>query len=270
MTTACCPGAVSGSRPSGQRALFRGNYERASSKHRTLATRTSACEMPDYSLMKEELGADLDVEGSFGRFNPKLAVAIPMRVPGPEPYGTAERAVLEGVGEWILEGDTALGKARTVDGSTGRGAEGWAPVVEWTANAIGQGIIGLALAGAAAEVLRRLRRREPPTDRNFQPVNLYISRGMAAAVAADTVGSSFDERGPLVIEAVEEPSSIAGVAVFDLGYVGAEPWVVLLRNEESERRYYVIVAPDGEIMGAIQTSLLEFERMFLRPANESD
>ena len=87
---------------------------------------------------------------------------------------------------------------------------------------------------------------------------------MAAAVAANHVASTFDETEPLTVEAVEEPSSIAGVKVFDLSYVGAEPWVVLLRNDETERRYYVVVAPGGEIMGAIETNLLEFEKMFIR------
>jgi hypothetical protein len=35
---------------------------------------------------------------------------------------------------------------------------------------------------------------------------------MAAAVAADDVAEFFGDDGPLEVEAVEEPSSIAGVA----------------------------------------------------------
>ena len=34
--------------------------------------------MPDYSEIKKALAGQVDVEGSFGRFNPKVAVAIGM------------------------------------------------------------------------------------------------------------------------------------------------------------------------------------------------
>lgn len=56
-----------------------------------------------------------------------------------------------------------------------------------------------------------------------------------------------------------------GVPASETSYVGTEPWVVLLRNTEAARRYYVVVAPDGEIMGHIETPLLEWETMFLQP-----
>jgi hypothetical protein len=35
----------------------------------------------------------------------------------------------------------------------GRGAEGWIPVVEWVAEAVGQGIVDLTLAASAAAIL---------------------------------------------------------------------------------------------------------------------
>jgi hypothetical protein len=92
---------------------------------------------------------------------------------------------------------------------------------------------------------------------------------MAAAVAADDVAESFGDDGPLEVEAVEEPSRVAGVAASETSYVGTEPWVVLVRNVEPERRYYVVVAPDGEIVGHIETSLLEWEMMFLRPTGDA-
>lgn len=93
----------------------------------------------------------------------------------------------------------------------------------------------------------------------------YISRGAAAAIAADLVRREFGDNGQIEIEAVEEPSGIAGSEPIEISYVGLEPWVVLMRSVEGKRRYYVIVAPDGEILGWIETPLLEWEVMFLQP-----
>jgi hypothetical protein len=232
--------------------------------------------MPDYSLMTGALGGDFDPENSGGRFNRRLAVAVLVPEYDWESYGSGPeatgRAVEARAGAWLLEEEPHLGKPRAVDGSVGRGAEGWIPVVEWAADAVGQGIVDLTLMATAAAILKRLRRRgkDASGDEAAKPVGFYISRGMAAAVAADDVANSFGDLGPLEVEAVEEPSGIMGVPVSETSYVGTEPWVVLLRNAEAERRYYVVVAPDGEIMGRIETPLLEWETMFLRPSGGDD
>jgi hypothetical protein len=227
--------------------------------------------MPDYSLLSKSF-RKFDPEHSAGRFNPHLAVAILAPEPDPSVYNSREDVVVQQAGDWVLGEDEALGKPRAVDGSIGRGAEGWAPVVEWGVNAIGQGIIDLVLAASAVRILRRLRRRSVDRggDEPSDPPRFYISRGMAAAVAADHVASTLGDPGPLEVEGVEEPSSIAGAPAIETSYVGFEPWVVLLRNVQAERRYYVVVAPDGEVMGDITTPLLEFEAMFLRPVGDDN
>jgi hypothetical protein len=226
--------------------------------------------MPDYSELMQAVGDDFDPEHSGGRFNPRVAVAVVVPEADWVEYGEGEEAIARAAeaqaGEWLLEEDDQLGEPHAVNGSIGRGAEGWVPVVEWLVNAIGEGVIDLVMAGAAAAVLRRLRRRGADgAECERQPPSFYISRGMAAAVAADDVANSFGDRGPLEVEAVEEPSSIAGVPAIETSYVGLEPWVVLLRNVAAERRYYVIVAPNGEIMGRIVTPFLEWEKGYLRP-----
>lgn len=232
--------------------------------------------MPDYSQMTGALGGDFDPENSGGRFNPSLAIAILVPEYDWVPYGSSPEAIgraVEGrAGAWLLEKEPQLGKPRAVDGSVGRGAEGWIPVVEWAAEAVGQGIVDLALAASAAAILKRLRRRGKDVSgaEAAKPVGFYISRGMAAAVAADDVANSFGDRGPLEVEAVEEPSGIMGVPASETSYVGTEPWVVLLRNVEAAQRYYVVIAPNGEIMGRIETPLLEWETMFLRPLAGDD
>jgi hypothetical protein len=220
--------------------------------------------MPDYSLMKEAFGDRLDPETPAGRFNRRVAVVVLAGEPDPTVYESREAVVQEQVGDWVLQEDGSLGQPRTVDGSIGRGAEGWAPVVEWGVNAIGEGIIDLIIAAGAAELVRRLRRRgRDDADEQVEAPLFYISRGTAAAVAADHVANTYDEAGPLEVEAVEEPSGIAGIPVSEVSYVGIEPWVVLLRNVEQERRYYVVVAPDGQIMGDIRTPFLEWEEAYL-------
>ena len=97
-----------------------------------------------------------------------------------------------------------------------------------------------------------------------------VSRGGAAALAAGDVADRFEERDPVEIEAVEEPSSISGRNVSELSYVGLEPWIVLLRNRERRFRYLVVVAADGEILGSVKTPMDEFEGMFLPHPEDSE
>jgi hypothetical protein len=79
---------------------------------------------------------------------------------------TAETSVREVIGDWILEPNADLGEPSVVDGAIGRGAEGWAPMLEWAGTAAGSGIIGAlsweatkAMARGAARILTRIRER---------------------------------------------------------------------------------------------------------------
>jgi hypothetical protein len=122
-----------------------------------------------------------------------------------------------------------------------------------------------AVARALAGIVARLRRQKDQQPDDEPIVQVYVSRGLAASLAADDVAEAFGEPGPLVVEAVEEPSSIAGWEVTELSYVGIEPWIVLLLNVERQARYIVVVNPDGQIAGRLATPLLEWEPMFLHP-----
>jgi len=205
-----------------------------------------------------------DPDNPAGRFNLKPAIAVVVHEKDWDRYGSAEEALSSQVGDWILDEEPILGKPRTVDGSLGRGAEAWVPVVEWLVNAAGGGIVDLSIAGAVTAVIRRLRRHraeQPEEERR----SFLISRGVAIAVAADDVRTEFGDEGQLEVEAVEEPSTIGGGEPSEISYVGVEPWIVLLRNVEVEARYIVVVAPDGDVMNRMKTSLLPWEKEFLRP-----
>jgi hypothetical protein len=204
-----------------------------------------------------------DPNNPAGRWNRRPAIAIVVLEHEADVFPSPEAAIEARVGSWIMEEDSVLGKPHAVNGSVGRGAEGWVPVIEWLGSAGGAGIVGGAAWAAVANIVRRLRAQWEQGEE--RPFRFYISRGTAAAIAADEISEKFGEEGPLEIEAVEEPSGIAGQDPIEISYVGLEPWVVLLRSIERKRRYYVIVAPDGEILGRIETPLLEWEEMFLQP-----
>jgi hypothetical protein len=226
--------------------------------------------VPDYSDLIRFLGEDFDPEASAGRFNRRLAVAVLVPEYDWPPYGSHEDAIGEAVrqraGAWLLEEDQTLGRPKAVNGSIGRGAEGWIPIVEWGASAIGEGAIDLLIAAAAAEIIRRLRRRpEGQREEASKAPAFFISRGMAAAVAADAVAREFGSDGALEVEAVEEPSSIAGIPISEISYVGFEPWIVLLRHIGRRSRYVVVVEPAGGISGLIESPLSEWEVLFFHP-----
>jgi hypothetical protein len=98
-----------------------------------------------------------------------------------------------------------------------------------------------------------------------------VSRGGAAYLAVAEVAERFGEKGPLEVEAVEEPSSIAGSEISELSYVGLEPWVVLLLNRKDHKRYFVVIqSRGGDVLGSIETEMDEYEEMFLPPPEESE
>jgi hypothetical protein len=197
---------------------------------------------------------------------PAIAIGIPEEDWGLEDYDERLAATLQAqFGDWILEEDADLGQPEAVAGSTGRGAAGLAAVVEWVAVHAAGGVVSAAAAMAFKRVVSKardaLKGRERP--------RLHVSRGGAAYLAAADVADRFDARGPFIVEAVEEPSSIAGHDVSELSYVGIEPWVVLLRSNEDKQRYISVVEGGGEILGALAIPLGEWEEMFLPPAEDS-
>lgn len=53
--------------------------------------------------------------------------------------------------------------------------------------------------------------------------------------------------------------------------MGLEPWVVLLRNPDTLRRYFVVIAPTGDVLGCIQTRMHEWEtHYFYLPPPEGE
>lgn len=226
----------------------RGSWERQRMQGRTV--------MADFSALRSAVGDDLDCEGPSSRFNRRPAVAVLVGEPAVS-GGSAASAIVQALGAWALEEDALLGRPRAIDGTVGRGAAGWVPVLEWLGDAAGQALVDLALAAAAARLIARLRRAGEGSRR----APIYVSRGMAAALAADHIARQHAGDNRLEIEAVEEPSAIAGRPVSELSYVGAEPWLVLARSRGGRARFYVVVAPDGSIVGVLRTPLLEWEQL---------
>jgi len=212
----------------------------------------------------EWLPSGVDLESPVGRFNVRPAVAVGTGEGGDD-HPRAEEVVREKVGDWLLEDQPELGRAEARDGSMGRGAEGWVVVVQWLGEAISDGVVDVVVAAAFLRVLQRLKEWRGQRGANNLHASIEVSRGGAALVAATHVGEEFVESGTLVVEAVEEPSSIAGHEPTELSYVGVEPWVVLLRNDQDGVRYVVVVAPDGTISGALRIPFLPFEDIFMRP-----
>jgi hypothetical protein len=217
--------------------------------------------MPEYPEELLNLGVEPD---SFagGRFTTDAAVAIATGEYGEGDDALAEKVIRESVGEWLLEDEPRLGRPQAVGGSAGRGAAGWAAVAHWLADAIANNVVDIAVGAALAKTLGRLREWRKQREGEGKHGGIEISRGAAALVAAADVASEFGERGPLEVEAVEEPSSVAGRPVSELSYVGVEPWIVFLRNVEQEVRYIVVVNPDGVVAGRLRLPFLEFEGMF--------
>lgn len=162
-------------------------------------------------------------------------------------------------GQWE---DPVLGRALAHDGSIGRGASAWVPVVEWVGTNAAAGLLGALADRTATRMVAWLRNRMK--DRRESATPILVSRGMAGRLAGEHVAGTFGDDGPLIVEAVEEPSAVMGAPVTETSYVGVEPWLVLLRNEERRIRYFVVVGPGGDIMAAAKTPFVEHEDYYLR------
>jgi hypothetical protein len=132
-------------------------------------------------------------------------------------------------------------------------------------DAISNGVVDVTVGYALGRVLDRLRGWRKEREEQGAPGGFEVSRGAAAMLAGGHVGEEFGEKGPLEIEAVEEPSNIAGYEPTEISYVGVEPWIVLLRNREAKVRYVAVVLPDGTVAGALRIPFLPFEEGFLGP-----
>lgn len=213
-------------------------------------------------------GLDLQAPGS--RFSNHVAIAVPSmhefgnRAELREP-GIAEVALREKLGPRALDDADGLGTPEAIDGSWGRGAASWIPVLEFVGVAIAGGITWDAIKAGIGSLRTTLRRAE---DKGEQA---YISRGAAAVLAIGEVIDRELEDEPLDIEVAEEPSGLAGQEITETSYTGFEPWIVSLINREQTVRYVVAVAADGKIEGLLELPISQGTRVFgpLPPQRES-
>lgn len=206
---------------------------------------------------------DWDLEGPGSRFTLNAGVVFLVgEYPEAErdhraPTDVAADVIRDRVGEWIFDKNPGLGRGQAVSSGVGRGAEGWAPVIEWLV----QPIVGALAwetvrrgAKGAKQIIDKLRQKPQP--------RFEVSRGMAGLLSIEDVLERHPDIGPLEMEAVEEPSSIAGLPVQELSYVGLEPWLVLLVDRAKTRRFLVAVNPDGQIAGRMDLNMNEFEKLY--------
>lgn len=211
------------------------------------------------------LPPEWNAEAPGSRFTTRAALALLTR-PGGAPVfaegsdaGNASEVVREAVGNDT--GGAELGMSNAIDGSWGRGADGWVPVVEWTLQAAVGGVIGAAAYDALKRAGRSLR--DLLNGLHNRDVGVLVSRGAAALLAVDHVITAGGGDVPDV-EFVEEPSAIAGDSALELNYVGAEPWIVSLVNLARTRRYLVVVGASGEIVASLEFDISEIEQLYLR------
>lgn len=214
-------------------------------------------------------GFDWDLTEPGSRFSPRPAFAIGAPEEewptGGDAQRGAEDLIRRRIGNWAFAEQEELGIAQAVEGSVGRGAAGWAAVLEFVGLHAAGGVISVAAGMAFKHFFQRVRGALGGTERP----HVNVSRGAAAYLAVGEVAERFGQGDPVEIEAVEEPSSIAGQDVSELSYVGLEPWVVLLRDRARLVRYVVVVAATGDILGSMKTPMDEWEHMYLPPPEES-
>jgi hypothetical protein len=205
----------------------------------------------------------IDPEAAGSRFTSRVAVAVLTRRGGETRFdergdaGDAQ-AVVDDVTDPGADGPTdALGERTIIEGSYGRGASSWTPVIEWAAAIV----VGGILQGAAWDSVKLAAKQLTSALRGLRDrgVEFAISRGAAAHVAVGHVMETTGDVGVLVVEAVEEPSSLAGRPVTELSYVGSEPWLVSLRNERGTGRYIVAVTPSGEVLDSMSVPISDME-----------
>jgi hypothetical protein len=180
--------------------------------------------------------------------------------------GTPEQALRVVQVDWLPAESDQVGEPRVLPAETGRGAGGYGAAVQWLGESIADGVVDLAVAYALVKVIGRLRDWRDGRRREGNFAAFEISSGAAALLAAAHVAESYDEGGPLEVEAVEEPSAIAGKDITETGYVLLESRIVLLRNTARRVRYVAVVMPDGIISGALQVPFVLNEEVYLDPS----
>lgn len=181
--------------------------------------------------------------------------------------GVARAAISTELGDDWLKTDPDIGKVKAVDGSQGRGASGWIPVLEWVGMQAVGGLVGLAASEAARSAIRRIRARVE--EARAAGHRVMVSRGLAATLAMEHVFETTDETEVLHVEVAQEPSVLGGRPPTEASYTGLEPWIVSLVNGSRRTRYVLVVGPEGEIAGCIISNAGEFEPMFgLLPPTE--
>lgn len=211
-----------------------------------------------------EAGEGWDIESEGSRFTSQPAVVLLLgEVPERELGKASAKSIVEErlkAGD-VLDADEHLGVPKVVDGGIGRGAEGWAPVLQWIVDVAGTGIVGAIAYDTlklAASGTKRVFKRLKKSDSRF-----YVSRGFAALLAVDAVVAKHPG-AILSIEAAEEPSAIAGYPTSELNYVGLEPWIVFLIDFEARKRFIVVVRPTGDVVGISEFGLEDYEDMYSR------
>lgn len=204
-------------------------------------------------------------ESPGSRFTTRVSLAILTRSAGASRFsqgddsGPTQEVITD-----ALDGPPSsiegLGDSRTVDGAYGRGAAGWVPVVEWAAQAMVAGVVGNA--AWAAITASAMRVRALVDELSSRQVEFLVSRGTAALIAIDHVLRTDGESQVLDVEAVEEPSALAGAEPSELNFVGIEPWLVSLINADRSTRYVIAVDPSGRIQGTLALAMSESEGLY--------
>jgi hypothetical protein len=186
----------------------------------------------------------------------------------PESDSGSAVGVVEDVFGTLTPASAELGEPTIVDGSVGRGASGWAPVIEW-ARDIGIGVLG----SAAWDGIKRAASRATELQRDLKSkrVQFSVSRGYAALLAVDhvlTAGNATE--ATLVVDMVDELSALSGYEVTEPNYVGSEPWLVVLADQSQARRFLVVVGADGTVLGNVDWAMGLVERAYVRTPDRDD
>jgi hypothetical protein len=201
---------------------------------------------------------------SGSRFNNHVALAIKpcsVGITTDGEGGDSEEVVRRALTDVSDEETSALGEARAVDGSVGRGAEGWIAVLEFALELTAEGLLANALWDGVKVGARQLR--DLLTKLRDRKVEVMVSRGAAQLIAIQHVLDQGQETGILDVESVSDPKAMAGQTPTELSYVGVEPWLVSLINETRTYRFIVAVSPSGDAMASMRFPLDEWEaKMF--------
>lgn len=212
---------------------------------------------------------DLDAPRSRFTMRPGIAVVLgPEWMEGSEgKVNFARTAITSEFGEAWLQPDPDIGEVQILDGSLGRGASGWIPVLEWVGLHAAGGLIGLGASEAARAGIKRIRAKiDEARSRDHR---VMVSRGLAATLAMEHVFDTTDESEVLHVEIAQEPSVLGGRPPSETSYTGLEPWLVSLVNGSRRMRYVLVVSAEGDIEGCIAVPAEAFEAMFgLLPPTE--